>query len=129
MPEGVPKRKETEDTVKELEAALNPAKNYPRKRVAVACEVCRLRKTRCDAKRPCGFCTESGIEFVYRQPSQPEKHNSASEVLLRIEERLARLEDYIHPSRSELVDTPGSFRRTSVDAASHPTQPKAFVGG
>lgn len=79
MPEGVPKRKETEDTVKELEAALNPAKNYPRKRVAVACEVCRLRKTRCDAKRPCGFCTESGIEFVYRQPSQPEKY-----ILLRL---------------------------------------------
>ena len=30
----------------ELDAALNPARGYPRKRVAVACEVCRLRKTK-----------------------------------------------------------------------------------
>ena len=30
MLEGAPKRKEAEDIVEELEAAFNPAKNYPR---------------------------------------------------------------------------------------------------
>ncbi|KIW01031.1 hypothetical protein, variant 2 [Verruconis gallopava] len=76
------------------ELALNPAKNYPRKRVAVACEVCRLRKTKCDAKRPCSFCTEAGIECVYRQSGGVDtKGTSATDVLVRIEERLARVEE------------------------------------
>lgn len=44
-----------------------PAK-YPRKRVSVACEACRLRKTRCDAAKPkCRFYSNAGIECFYRQ--------------------------------------------------------------
>lgn len=39
------------------------------------CEVCRTRKTRCDAKRPCGFCAEAGVECVYRQSAHNEKYN------------------------------------------------------
>ncbi|EEU36450.1 uncharacterized protein NECHADRAFT_81209 [Fusarium vanettenii 77-13-4] len=54
----------------------NPAK-YPRKRVSVACEVCRLRKTRCDAARPkCRFCSNAGIECVYRQTDSGPSPNS-----------------------------------------------------
>ncbi|KAF1991777.1 hypothetical protein K402DRAFT_69464 [Aulographum hederae CBS 113979] len=105
----------------ELEAALNPAKNYPRKRVAVACEVCRLRKTRCDAKRPCGFCTENGIECVYRQQNQTERQSAATDMLIRIDERLARLETLISPTASETVFTPASARRTSFETASTPS--------
>ncbi|OAL44508.1 hypothetical protein IQ07DRAFT_604872 [Pyrenochaeta sp. DS3sAY3a] len=42
--------------------------NYPKKRVAVACEICRSRKTRCDAKKPaCGFCADIGAKCVYRR--------------------------------------------------------------
>ncbi|KAF2493489.1 hypothetical protein BU16DRAFT_513429 [Lophium mytilinum] len=74
MSEGASKRTETEEQVEELEDALNPIRNYPRKRVAVACEVCRVRKTRCDTKRPCGFCTSSGLQCVYRPLNQPEKY-------------------------------------------------------
>ena len=41
------KRKESSSVEgEELDAALNPARGYPRKRVAVACEVCRVRKTK-----------------------------------------------------------------------------------
>jgi hypothetical protein len=43
------------------------AADYPRKRVSVACEVCRIRKTRCDARRPaCSFCVQSGATCEYR---------------------------------------------------------------
>ncbi|CAK7237598.1 hypothetical protein SEUCBS140593_010029 [Sporothrix eucalyptigena] len=42
--------------------------NYPKKRVSVACDVCRARKTRCDARRPaCSFCAQLGIDCVYRR--------------------------------------------------------------
>lgn len=41
---------------------------YPRRRVSRACEVCRLRKTRCDAAQPsCAFCRGQGIRCVYRK--------------------------------------------------------------
>ncbi|KAJ9136627.1 hypothetical protein NKR23_g9723 [Pleurostoma richardsiae] len=41
--------------------------NYPKKRVSVACEICRTRKTRCDASRPaCSFCSQIGANCVYR---------------------------------------------------------------
>lgn len=41
--------------------------NYPKKRVNVACDICRSRKTRCDAAKPkCAFCKEVGAECSYR---------------------------------------------------------------
>lgn len=41
--------------------------NYPKKRVSVACELCRSRKTRCDAKKPsCSFCSQTGVPCNYR---------------------------------------------------------------
>uniref|UniRef100_A0A060T6K7 ARAD1C20900p n=1 Tax=Blastobotrys adeninivorans TaxID=409370 RepID=A0A060T6K7_BLAAD len=41
--------------------------NYPKKRLNVACEICRLRKTKCDGVRPsCAFCKNIGAECVYR---------------------------------------------------------------
>ncbi|KAF2096620.1 hypothetical protein NA57DRAFT_58523 [Rhizodiscina lignyota] len=114
MPE---KRSNGEGEGEELELALNPARSYPRKRVAVACEVCRLRKTRCDAKRPCGFCTEAGIECVYRQQNPTERQSAATDILTRIEERLARLEDSLHVARSESANTPGSHKAASNDVS------------
>ncbi|CAK7211317.1 hypothetical protein SBRCBS47491_001083 [Sporothrix bragantina] len=55
--------------------------NYPKKRVSVACDVCRARKTRCDARRPaCSFCSQLGIECVYRRggSSATNKNSSGS---------------------------------------------------
>ncbi|EON67604.1 hypothetical protein W97_06972 [Coniosporium apollinis CBS 100218] len=46
MPDGRSKRKDSVDELDELDAALNPARNYPRKRVAVA--VCLLQEARPD---------------------------------------------------------------------------------
>ncbi|CAK7222588.1 hypothetical protein SCUCBS95973_004892 [Sporothrix curviconia] len=55
--------------------------NYPKKRVSVACDVCRARKTRCDARRPaCSFCAQLGIDCVYRRggSSSSTKNTNAS---------------------------------------------------
>jgi len=54
----------------------NVSRSYPRKRVAIACDVCRIRKTRCDAAKPsCSFCTDSGIECRYAGPSQDDRRS------------------------------------------------------
>jgi hypothetical protein len=43
------------------------------------------------------------------------RNNSAADVLTRIEERLARVEDSLRTAASETASTPGSRRRTSND--------------
>jgi hypothetical protein len=41
--------------------------NYPRKRTAMACDVCRVRKSRCDSGRPsCASCAHLGVACSYR---------------------------------------------------------------
>ncbi|KAL2826553.1 hypothetical protein BJY01DRAFT_241334 [Aspergillus pseudoustus] len=43
---------------------------FPRSRGATACEKCRLRKTKCDSRRPsCGYCLTRGITCVYSDNS------------------------------------------------------------
>ncbi|OCK73997.1 hypothetical protein K432DRAFT_269721, partial [Lepidopterella palustris CBS 459.81] len=40
--------------------------NYPRKRTAIACEICRVRKSRCDSGKPsCGSCVQLGVACSY----------------------------------------------------------------
>ncbi|KAG9243943.1 hypothetical protein BJ878DRAFT_542755 [Calycina marina] len=82
-----------ENTVKKVSA-----KSYPRRWTAVACEVCRIRKTRCDAGKPsCGFCLGIGIDCQYRLPADWDRAKPgspvASEALQRIEARIASLEE------------------------------------
>ncbi|KAF2109762.1 hypothetical protein BDV96DRAFT_234120 [Lophiotrema nucula] len=83
-----------------------PAENYPRKRIAIACNVCRFRKTRCDAAKPsCGFCTDLGIECTYRKPTVGDRVKSTGpppEALASIEQRLSQLEARLE-STNQLV--------------------------
>lgn len=65
------KRARTSEGAAARERAGVPRVSYPKKRVNVACEVCRSRKTRCDAARPsCSFCAEIGARCVYRRPEE-----------------------------------------------------------
>ncbi|KAI5916998.1 fungal-specific transcription factor domain-containing protein [Camillea tinctor] len=42
-----------------------------RRRIAVACNSCRNRKSRCDGARPaCSFCADVGIQCIYEQPTK-----------------------------------------------------------
>ncbi|KAJ5646394.1 hypothetical protein N7490_002766 [Penicillium lividum] len=64
---------------------------YPRKRAALACQLCRRRKTKCDNSRPtCDFCSSLGVDCVYGDDSTDlTSYDSAS---LAIIDRLDRLE-------------------------------------
>nr|ODN92863.1 hypothetical protein L204_05032 [Cryptococcus depauperatus CBS 7855] len=56
----------------EPERLLDPAEI--RWKMAVACDVCRRRKVRCDGERPCSRCAKSSIECTFSLP----KHVSRS---------------------------------------------------
>ena len=44
--------------------------NYPRKRASIACEICRVRKTRCDGAKPsCVSCINLGVVCSYAKPA------------------------------------------------------------
>ncbi|KAH7264668.1 hypothetical protein B0J15DRAFT_464542 [Fusarium solani] len=45
---------------------------YQRKKLNIACDVCRGRRTKCDGQRPkCGFCQLQGSRCVYQAAPQP----------------------------------------------------------
>ncbi|KAJ9633497.1 hypothetical protein H2204_006880 [Knufia peltigerae] len=91
--------------------------NYPKKRVSVACELCRSRKTRCDAKRPsCSFCWQMGIECNYRRtvvtnpPAprvsasyEPQNENVNNDHWQTVIARLDRIETLLEKSSSQWV--------------------------
>ncbi|KAL7946927.1 hypothetical protein V8C42DRAFT_352388 [Trichoderma barbatum] len=77
--------------------------NYPKKRVSVACEVCRSRKTRCDAALPaCSFCARIGALCRYRSVQLSE----SSEAGLTLDSendlfsRLHRIEELLLEAKS-----------------------------
>lgn len=113
-PDGNKRKSSDGDIADNLDAALNPAKSYPRKRIAIACDVCRLRKTRCNAQKPCSFCKEAGVNCVYRGGAPPQRPSNAADVLIRIDNRLARLEEHFGAS------TPSSATASqALPATSH----------
>lgn len=49
--------------------------DYPKKRLNVACEVCRLRKKKCDGGRPsCQFCVQVDATCLYRRDDEGDEH-------------------------------------------------------
>src|SRR3954463_12429363 len=59
--------------------------------MALQCEVCRSRKSRCDGTKPkCKLCTELGAECVYREPGI--KLDAGDKLIL---ERLNRIESLL----------------------------------
>ncbi|KAF2000728.1 hypothetical protein P154DRAFT_619961 [Amniculicola lignicola CBS 123094] len=120
-----------------------PVENYPRKRIAIACNVCRFRKTRCDAVKPsCGFCTDLGIECTYRKPTVGDRAKvpgPSPDALINIERRLSQLESLMesttqiiqnsqimspnvsttsdmHPPRDTVLSRRSSVNRTALEA-------------
>ncbi|KAK5165204.1 uncharacterized protein LTR77_009302 [Saxophila tyrrhenica] len=88
-----------EDSVVRHEAgavAANPRKRprgdrtgltYARKRAVTACELCRLRKTKCDNQRPtCGTCAAFGADCTFKD--RETDHSTFDQASLAILDRL-----------------------------------------
>ncbi|CAK7215094.1 hypothetical protein SBRCBS47491_002365 [Sporothrix bragantina] len=79
------------------ESVLDPdssVQTRKRRRIAVACTECRLKKSRCDGGRPqCSLCIAHGIPCSYAQDAPPSGALTSSKAIFnRIESRLAQLE-------------------------------------
>lgn len=65
-----------------------------RRRVAVACDACRTRKSRCDGSRPrCSLCIDLGFECVYTPPTTANNVIVQKDYLHGLEERVKKLEE------------------------------------
>ncbi|EXJ56967.1 hypothetical protein A1O7_07311 [Cladophialophora yegresii CBS 114405] len=91
-----------------------------RRRVALACTVCRGRKSRCDGARPkCSLCIELGFECVYQQSSSYSNIIVGKEYLSSIEDRLKLAEDRL--SALESRDHAGVAQHADAPAATGST--------
>ncbi|PKY05806.1 hypothetical protein P168DRAFT_309996 [Aspergillus campestris IBT 28561] len=67
----------------------------PRNFIAtVACETCRLKKTRCDESRPkCGLCKALGLECVYNERKSSKRDHSLSLIMSTLHRLETKLEN------------------------------------
>jgi hypothetical protein len=70
------------------------AVSFPRPitRASQACEMCRLKKTRCDQQNPCSFCKKHSVNCVYsshKNGKSPSRYSQDE----RFRRRLRRKED------------------------------------
>ncbi|EGU88522.1 hypothetical protein FOQG_18053 [Fusarium oxysporum f. sp. raphani 54005] len=95
--------------------------DYQRRRSVRACDLCHLRKTKCDARKPrCGSCELNNAACVYR--SAPEPRPSRLEVdISKIRERLDQmttlLESVRHNEESQSVHHATPSPRPTIDAS------------
>ncbi|KAI5955124.1 ZCF27 [Candida jiufengensis] len=62
---------------------------YPRKRAVTACQVCRLKKTKCDNVRPqCGSCERSNVKCQYLTDQNQKDYSSYDPASLSILSKL-----------------------------------------
>lgn len=74
-----------------------------RRRVAVACDACRTRKSRCDGKQPsCSLCQDLGFECVYTPPPTAANVIVQKVYLHGLEDRVKRLEESFGAVRGDL---------------------------
>ncbi|KAI9376193.1 hypothetical protein BJX61DRAFT_444433 [Aspergillus egyptiacus] len=76
----------------------------PRNFIAtVACETCRLKKTRCDESRPkCGLCKSQGLECVYNERKTSKRDHSLSLIMSTLHRLETKLEDVPVNVRNEI---------------------------
>ncbi|KAL4889120.1 hypothetical protein BDV59DRAFT_210531 [Aspergillus ambiguus] len=93
------------------------ATEYPRRRATIACQICRLRKTRCNGARPrCQLCTDLDAECVYREPGI--KLDAGDKLII---ERLSRIEGLLqsslaaqHPTFAQSSTSPATSNDTNI---------------
>ncbi|KAL4911033.1 hypothetical protein BDW74DRAFT_142303 [Aspergillus multicolor] len=76
----------------------------PRNFIAtVACETCRLKKTRCDESRPkCGLCKSLGLECVYNERKTSKRDHSLSLIMSTLHRMETKLENMPANVRNEI---------------------------
>ncbi|KAJ5317933.1 hypothetical protein N7508_002441 [Penicillium antarcticum] len=97
----------------------------PRNFIAtVACETCRLKKTRCDESRPrCGLCKSLGLECVYNERKSSKRDQSLTMIMSTLHRLETKLENIPTSILSDLqylrsqTCTPADGLRTQASPA------------
>ncbi|KAE8382046.1 hypothetical protein BDV26DRAFT_37492 [Aspergillus bertholletiae] len=86
----------------------------PRNFIAtVACETCRLKKTRCDESRPkCGLCKSLGLECVYNERKSSKRDHSLSLIMSTLHRMETKLENLPSSICNDLQSRPRPIPRT-----------------
>ncbi|KAL4894110.1 hypothetical protein BDV59DRAFT_21924 [Aspergillus ambiguus] len=103
----------------DLQLTSGPSKK-PRNFIAtVACETCRLKKTRCDESRPkCGLCKSLGLECVYNERKSSKRDHSLSLIM----STLHRLETKLENLPSTITGDIQSLQRHMLAAVDGPVE-------
>lgn len=89
-----------------------------RKRTAVACQFCRVRKTKCDNVRPqCGYCVRQKAKCVYGDMDAEEAEPEPSRPPVSNEQLMGRLDEIQEMLRRTTLST-DPFSSPSTTAAS-----------
>ncbi|KAL5334486.1 hypothetical protein BJX70DRAFT_378197 [Aspergillus crustosus] len=85
----------------------------PRNFIAtVACETCRLKKTRCDESRPrCGLCKSLGLECVYNERKTSKRDHSLTLIMSTLHRLETKLENVPANIRNEIQSLQAQFPR------------------
>ncbi|KAL2070835.1 hypothetical protein VTL71DRAFT_13861 [Oculimacula yallundae] len=78
-----------------------PFSARPRKRTAHACDACRMRKSRCDGRQPCSWCTEQEVDCLYNQQQLPTNVNQGKSD--KILETVLRMDGLLRSIHENLV--------------------------
>jgi hypothetical protein len=84
----------------ENDSTLAPSK---RCRVAVACDACRTRKSRCDGARPqCSLCNDLGFECIYTPTTTATNIIVQKSYFNALEDRVKKLEESVITVREDI---------------------------
>ncbi|OJJ69026.1 hypothetical protein ASPBRDRAFT_131883 [Aspergillus brasiliensis CBS 101740] len=93
--------------------ASGPSSKKPRNFIAtVACENCRLKKTRCDESRPkCGLCKSLNLDCVYNERKTSKRDHSLSLIMSTLHRLETKLENVPTTISKEIHSLRGQMPR------------------
>lgn len=98
----------------DIDQPSSPRPRITRRRVVHACDVCRLRKIRCNGGQPCSTCSSTNQECAYGADVNPKSKSDA------ILEGIQRMEDAIQGVRTMI-------QNASFPPASNPSPNGGFI--
>ncbi|CAG9978427.1 unnamed protein product [Clonostachys byssicola] len=102
------------------------ARCFPRKRALTACQLCRVRKIKCNNARPaCLACTSAGAECVYGDSRDHTSFDPASVLILERLDKLDAALGALSYSQQAFLSTTSSLRPSLGDGVSLTPQPTA----
>ncbi|KAJ5654894.1 C6 transcription factor [Penicillium lividum] len=76
-----------------------------RRRISLACDACRTRKSKCDGSRPkCAVCTNLDLECIYTPSSTSTNVIVRKDYLQNLESRIITLEESLRTVRAHISD-------------------------